>query len=217
MALPGHAVTIKAGITATAMVDEACTEVTGFLFQVTDAARRILDPRVAIVVESGGVPVDPSLYEVDELFGEITFTTNRTGETITLTGSFLPVFSIAEARSIDPTFTREQEDKTIIGDDARSMLALLETVTGTIESLDIGNTDIDTGGGTLTFGEVVRNGTPLILEYSPDGGTNGYRAWVKLESLNPTAAFDAIVTNSYSLQPSHLSPGAHVWGYGALT
>lgn len=211
----GKDTTVKLTGTATAMANEACTELSPTVFQVTDAARRILDPAATFVVRVNTVVEPVANYTLDHLFGTITFVGSETGNTIDITGDFLPTHDVAEARTVSASFGRDMEDSTIIGNDAHAMTALLQTFSASLERLEFGLDDIDPGGGVLRTADLVRNGTPKLLEINLDG-TTGYRAWFKAESEEPGFAQDNLVSSSLSVVGDLQNGADNVWGHGTF-
>ncbi len=217
MPFAGKDATIKTGGTPTAMANEACTEITGTRFQVTDATRRIIDATAAIVVRVNTVVQDPSTYTVDHLFGFIDFNASQTGQTVDISADYIPTLDFAEVRSTSPTFGIDLEDSTTIGDDAHEVTALLQTFNASIETLEDGLTDLDPGGGTVRIADLLRNGTPFLYELGMDGtGGVGYRAWAKGANLDPSAAFDALVQNTFAIEGDKQNGADNVWGYGTF-
>lgn len=98
---------------------------------------------------------------------------------------------IERVRSGGPSFGRDQEDKTVIGDDAHSVLALLRNQSWSLEwqyeSVTVQN----------AIRAAARAGTQIFLQVLLDGVT-GYKGPVKCESVDPSFAQDNIVTESAS-------------------
>lgn len=206
---------IKKGGTPIAMSQEATTEITTVLFRITDADRRVLDPSISEVVRVNTSVQDPATYVIDHLLGTITFDSSQTGTTVDITSDYIPMHPELEARSISASFGRDLEDSTVIGDQSHKMTALLQNASIGLEKLSLAHVDLDPGGEVLRFVDMLRDGVPRVIELNLDG-TNGYRAWMKAESDDPSFAPDALVTDSFNMIQD-LQPGANrVWSYGVL-
>ena len=93
---------VKIGGTPTAFTDEATTAtVANKVYQITNTAKRIWSPTATITVKDGGVAVDPVAdpYVINRLTGKVTFTAT-TARVITISGTYLPMTTIAKSKSI---------------------------------------------------------------------------------------------------------------------
>ncbi len=93
---------VKIGGTPTSFTDEASTTtVTNKVYQITNSAKRIWSPTATITVKDGGVAVDASAdpYVINRLTGVVTFTAT-TARVITISGTYLPMSTIAKSKSI---------------------------------------------------------------------------------------------------------------------
>ncbi len=97
--------------------------------------------------------------------------------------------AVERVRSATPNFGRDQEDKTVLGDDAHSVLALLRnhgfSIEWQFEDVTIQN----------AIRTAARAGTQFFLRILIDG-TNGYKGPVKVENIDISAAFDNIATET---------------------
>jgi len=193
----GSVSTVKITGTPTAMVDEPTTElVADTVFQITNAAKRILDPDAAIVVEVNGAPV-ASNFVIDKLFGKVTFSPALAGgDTVAITGNYLPTLDVLECREFTVTNTRDLADSTVFKPAPafnRTKFALLKHASGSISSLRALLDDLDAGGGTVKLQELLASGTRKVLELAL--GDSGYvwRGWVLFPSQEVRAAFDDLV------------------------
>jgi hypothetical protein len=208
MAFATYAATIKLSGTPTTFTEEATTETTAnTVFQVTDATKRIWDPATAVVVEvdpdgvSGFDPADPADYSLDYLFGKVTFSPALGASAVVrVSGKYLPMLSVAEPRGLSIDQVNTLHDVSTIGTAYRKKLAGLIDDTGSIDSLDTGSTDIDSGGGTVKTLELLRNSTPKLLEIV--FGSLIYRAWVTLSGLPVKAPFDGVVESTVEWEAS---------------
>lgn len=108
----GYMVTIKQTGATTAFTDEATTLVAGKTYKITNAAKNVWDREVAVVVEDDGVVVDAAnILNIDYLFGEVTFISTYTVVgAVTVSGSYLPMASLAKYRSFTLTQSMEAVD-----------------------------------------------------------------------------------------------------------
>ncbi len=93
---------VKIGGTPTAFTDEATTAtVVNKTYQLTNSAKRIWSPTATITVKNGGVAVDASAdpYSINRLTGKVTFVAT-TARVITISGTYLPLTTIAKSKSI---------------------------------------------------------------------------------------------------------------------
>lgn len=97
----GRKALVKVTGDAVAFVDEATSTTDDTIYQITNASKRVWDRTVTIVVEDGGVAVDPEVdpYVVDRLNGTITFETDDDTRVITVSGSYLPLSTAAGAKA----------------------------------------------------------------------------------------------------------------------
>lgn len=83
--------------TGTAMTGEAVTDLTGGVYQITDTAKRAINPNASLTVLDGVSTVAAKNYQVNYGSGKITFTNGYTaGGTITVTGEYLTLAQCAQ-------------------------------------------------------------------------------------------------------------------------
>lgn len=160
--------------TSTPMTDEACTEVSGTVFQITATARRILDHDVAIVVKANTV-VQSGNYTVDTLFGIVTFTDgSHTGETITVTASYLPRHQVAAVRTVSLSITWATGDGTTTGQNGQDLVLTQKQVSVQFDAIQALDEAIHT---TVSLDDIVDAGAAIVLEVQPVGASsNVWRA-----------------------------------------
>lgn len=203
MSSAGYLSTLKVSGASTAMTAEACTDLGGDVFQVTDADRRIIDPSVAITVKDGGVAVDAADYSFDYLYGKITFSSAPAGA-VTLDANFLTPLAVAEVRKASLSGTRAQLDDTVWGGAGLPFRKYKDGQLdwgGSAEMLAQPTDDLDGGtGGTQSFFEFLKNGTPKLLEVYRAGKT--WRGWVNIESIENASELEGLVTASIGYKGS---------------
>lgn len=146
--LAGRLVTLKVGGTPTAMTGEACSQVTGAVYQVTSAAKRILDPATAITVYDGAAD-ESSTAVIDYATGLITLAEAPAGS-VTVTAKYIPLISVAYAKSLDIGLpTKVWADVTCLGDSAGRKKAVADKCTLSLGHFYKAADDVDASGGTL--------------------------------------------------------------------
>ena len=188
----GHNCTVKLSGTAVAFTAAATSNVSGNIYRLNDAAKRILNPAAAIVVYDGGAPVAASGFTVDYLFGTVTLSAPP-GGAVTIDAEYLPVHSAVDATEFSISMSREELEKTVFGDSVREYDLGLKSADGTINGLDLGDTDLDAGGDTLKVSDVLGNGTPVLLEVYLGTATKYWRGWVLFPGLDLNSEFSGLV------------------------
>lgn len=207
MAVHALKTTVKVAGAATAAVGEATSALGGQVYQVTNTAKRIVDPRVAVVVKDGGTPVAANLVSIDYLFGKFTLT-NAPGGAVTADFSYLPMLAVAEAYGYELERSRELLDKTVFHatDTHRKRLAGLKSMSGSLKSLAPLNEDLDTGvGGTQSLDSIFEAGAPTLLEVRPGNTGDYYRAWVLLGKEGQGADGAGLVEGDVSFEGTSLT------------
>jgi hypothetical protein len=105
---------VKMSGTATTFTDEATTAViANKAYQISNAVKQVWDPTFAVTVKNGGVAVDPVAdpYTINRLTGTVTFTAT-TARTITFSGKYLPMTTIAKGTEFYYTLSRPAIDDT---------------------------------------------------------------------------------------------------------
>lgn len=195
----GYSTTIKAGGPSTAMVAEACAG-SGTAWQVTNTARRIIDPAVAVTVKDNGVAVAADLYTVDYLFGNITFTASKVGP-ITIDGNYLTPVDVAEAKEATFKLEREMLDGTSFSASSDGYMRKtpgMFSASGSLTTLKPLQADLDAGAGTTILSTLLTSGTQFILEIRPGGAGNYFRAWVLIEGADQKIAPGALYEGTVS-------------------
>ena len=202
---------------ATAITDEACTEVSGTVFRITDAAKRILDPDTAIVVEDGGIPVIASAYTIDHYFGTITFGSDQSGSTITITAAYLPTYEIPAAFSGSMSINNGQIDVTQFGDSGRRRISTLDEVSFAIDTYQGGGEDFSDGdeAAVLNFFSSLEGDDRIVAEYrfSP---TYAWRMTCRVSDLTLSATAGEALAKSANLVASQATPSIPVISFGAI-
>ena len=177
MALLGSQASIKVAGTAVAITGEALGQVAGTEYQVTNTAKRALDPATAIKVYDGGVEILATSYVVDYAHGVVTLGTAPSGA-VTMDGAYLPLLSVAEARAADVDLGCETADVSRFGDAADRLFPTRAKCSLSLEHLHGTAEDLDSGAGEWTFRGKL--GQAVFVEVNE--GSEKLRGWFLLTS-----------------------------------
>ena len=109
----GYIAQLRVGGTPVAMTDEATTLVSGKTYQITNAAKRIINYATAVTVKDGATDRTSQLQSIDYLNGTVTFLASYTVTgAVTVTGQYVPTAVIAKSRSFQLTQTGAEIDTT---------------------------------------------------------------------------------------------------------
>lgn len=193
MATAGNSAKLYRSGTSTSMTAEATTLVTGKTYRITNAAKRMLDPSVAVTVDDGGVPIaSANIESIDYLHGIIVLDSAYTPSgAVTVDANYLPLSQIADVYTTSITTTVTMLDDTVYEDTAVSRKAGLKDISGSFSAYDEGATAIS---------ELLGNGTVLFLtfEHTGSASVDHMRARVLLESDDSSVSVDGLVESTYS-------------------
>lgn len=207
MATPiaGKKASLKVSGTGIALSNEACTLSTDRLkAQITDAAKRVLDPTDTIVLEhsttGGGGPwttVPASEYTLNRLFGVFTFlSVQDVGELFRVaSGDYLPMSSVAMATAYSLSLSAEWPNHPYLGDDAgnpRREVVVMKDVTGTLNNF----TDVD----YTVFLDALENDDLIVIEFGDETPDIYARMWARIGSDDIAADVGAIIDNGTSFE-----------------
>ena len=176
--------------------------VSGTTYQVTDPARRVLDPGAPVVVSVGGSPADPADYVVDFLFGRVIFST-APGGAVTINAEFLPPARLATTRSFNISVTRASLDNTGMAPEtlSRSKIMGLKDCTISVDVLEDQPLFQEYTFGTATvelvdiFAGAV---SPLVFSLSLPG--LAFRAFVKLQEHSVSGELEGLLETSLNYE-----------------
>lgn len=179
----GFLAVVKTAGTSTATTAEPTTDGGAHTaYQITNTAKRVLDPAVAVVVYKDAVEQASSLYTLDYLTGTVTFATPLAAEAVvTITANYLPLLTVATARDVSFSSTRERIDVTPYQTSQyRVFKAGMLGVEGTLGLVEFGEVDHDSGAGTVKFTTLLDGFSPVFLEIAPATTGNRMRLWAVL-------------------------------------
>lgn len=190
----GWQTTAKVSGTAASMTAEACTGATT-TWQITDTAKRVLDPSVtptwydnAVAISSGDIS------SVNYLTGTVVFTGSKTGP-ITVDADYYPMLSWASARMVEYTEEADELDTSVFGSQQKSSIQGMKAISGNGEILERLDYDLDSGGDTQDWQSRYNDGVSVVLEITPGSGTA--RFWAKLFTIGTQSATADLVTYSF--------------------
>lgn len=195
MALLGKQASIKVGGTSTAMTAEAMTDSgDGLTFQITNAAKRAIDPDKTVAVAVDGVTADATAYTVDYAHGKVAFSESQSGSTVTISANYLPLLSVAEANAVDIDMGYSTVATPRFGDSADRSLPNKAFCSVTLEHLHADNADLDDGAATKTWRSM--RGNVVFLEVREEDGGEALRGWFLLESNKKSISISEAIGNS---------------------
>lgn len=217
MATPAWQAQVKVTGAAVAVTAEATTFLTGKRYQVTNAARRIVDPTATVTVKDNGVTVAAAnILAVEHLFGIVEFVGGYTVTgPVTLDFSYLPTYQVAECNSITLSMSRELVDSSVFESQWRKKTPGLLDFSGSLKSLQIQTVDIDTvTGGTQSIDIWLKAGTHRVLDVLFTTGAR-IRAWVLFGEHSISGELAGVVTADVAFQGSSPAAGAAVAAVGS--
>jgi len=185
--------------TSTAMTGEAMGGTGAGPYQITNSAKRVINPLVALTFYDNGIDCTADVLTVDYLFGKVTFTGSKTGP-ITVTGEYLPRLTFAEGKSVSTALTADELDTAVFGSQWRKRAQGLKGLDVEIESLALLTYDMDSGSGSRTIADVFTNATSVVLSVVPGGTGDIWRAFVTLFETDQSTAIDALVNMKCSFK-----------------
>lgn len=197
----------------------ATTLVTGKTYQITDAAKRLLDIDSAIVVYDGGTDHTEDVASIDYLFGTVTFSDGYTPTgAITVDASYFATTQLAGSRTFTLTMTADAVDNSTMpsvqaNDGHRTFQQGLKTVT-----LEMGGVYSSSNG----FWTALKARDLLVVEINPDGSDKSvargfFRYTRQGQSGAPGALEEETVTLSLAVPDNPLLSGPFFWRHTSDT
>lgn len=189
MAIAGWKARIELSDTPAALSGEAMSVVSGTTYQITNAAKRVLDPFEPIVVYDGASPIASTDYAIDYLFGRVVLDSAPAGA-VTIDATYLPLVQVGCAREFALNLENETPEATCFQPDAsvaaRKFIQGLKHASGSIGYL--GQLDAIYDGDTKELVEhALRDPESDFWVLSIDfDGTHIWRGFVTFESHEAT-------------------------------
>lgn len=184
--------TMKLAGTAVPITGEATTGTSLGPYQITDAARRCLDPDTAITVKDGGVAVPgANIASIDRFYGRVTFASGHAPVgAVTIDAAYLPLTTWSYVKSASISTGRPAYDATRLNDGFERKVVGAQGFSASVELTEPLYTDID----GRTPGDILDDGEPVLLDLTYDTGTTGLRAWVVAAEGQAELKADGIAT-----------------------
>lgn len=189
----GRLALVKMSGTGVAFTDEATTVLTtNKVYQITDATKRVWDRALTITVKDGGTPVnigtDP--YVINRLTGTVTFT-NTAVRTITISGTYLPLSTIAKCRDASVDLLSPALDDTTM--DSNGWAECLAGMKNAAIALGRNWESVS----TPLLRAALTAGTPLVIEvlYDRNDATTAFLMWALPTKQSAVANIKQIITD----------------------
>lgn len=213
MPIASYNAAIRMNGAANAVTAEACALVVAGVYQVTNTARRVWDPAVAVIVKDGGVTVSALLYTFDYLRGIVTFVGYSPSGAITVDGSWASMVSVAEGRAFSFAAMLDLADASIFGTAFKVKQPTLSDVQASMEILSSPLLDLDgVTGGVQSLVSFVENATVKVFEISLPSSFY-LRAFVMVDSMEIAAAVEGLVGTTVNMQGAS-QRNARSWSVG---
>jgi len=208
MSLAGQKGKLQLTGTATAMTDEPMSDTgNGTLWTIDDDAKFLFDPAATFTVEvdsgTGFSTVAASSYTLRYLVGAVDFDSSQSGNTVRISGSYLPRHTVAEVTTSDHSFSAGVIETPQYQDEGVRRIPGVQDYTGSFTSFLEVESEIDaptdSEGSLLEFllGEEIDGagsiGRDIVLVFDKDGAVTERRAgFVNLnESSRSSSPSDA--------------------------
>lgn len=189
MALKGLNANVKITGTPTAFTGEATTSSgPNLVYQITNAAKRILSDSATITVEDGGVTTVET-YTINRLTGTVTFG-SAVARVITIDGTYLPVATLGESKNFAYKLGANNIDTTKFADTFVRRRQGLKDASGSVAGFLV-----DT-----TYATLLQAGNPIVLDfyYQPSAPDIRIRALLSADSI--TAAVAGVIDDQLDWQ-----------------
>lgn len=203
----------KAGST-TAMTNQAMTGTGVGPYQLSDAAKRVLDRSVVPTFTDNGEAVPANqIASIDYLFGKVTFTEAKSGPIVMATGSYLPLATIAGGRSYTLRMGGEVLDDTTF-DSAASDSGHRSRLVGVLDvQLTIAKLIVFAVDAYDDFIATLQARTPIMIEVDPaSSAANKFRGWYVTESDEVSGDVAALEEEGLSFQLDGDAKSSFGWG-----
>lgn len=176
--------TVKVPGAAVSFTAEATTNTTGNVYQINTSVKRLLDPAVAITVKDGGTPIAATgISAIDWFTGKITLA-SPPGGAVTVDASYRPMLAVLLARSAEVSTELASIDVTTFDDVGEYRgLGGEHKASGEFQILDMFDTDLDSGAGTVKLESLLTGRTVALVEYGYNSAANFFRSWALLMGL----------------------------------
>jgi hypothetical protein len=213
---------IRVDGTPTAFSNASCAKVTAnTVYRMSTYSGGLIDPTQAVTVEvdadgaggGGYVVASPSTYTLDYLFGTVTFAADQGANALVrMSGYYLPLVTLAGVTEYNYSTKTDILETTEINTagGAKTKLAGLKDMSGSIKLHTLDSYDHDAGAGTKKLKDYYDNGTPMLFERQAAGKL--FRAWVLLESNEADGGVAGLIGTSLGMTGAPRGQGAaYAW------
>lgn len=151
----------------TSTTGEACSNVSGKIYQMDDATKQLMDPSVAVVVKDNGSTVSSGdISSIDYLFGKVTFDAGYTVTgPVTIDCDYLARTDVAEVVGADINISMESLELSPWGNAYKTFIPGQISADLSFEVRSTGTQNIDT---TEDITDLVQDGRLLCVEWQMD-------------------------------------------------
>ena len=193
--LTGKKALVKVSGTALTLTAEPTTDPGAHLvYQITNAAKRVLDPLAAVVVKEDGV-TSVAVWTINRLNGTVTFAVARgPAVVVTVSGSYLPMTTALACTEWTMNLTGQNAD--VSSYDSLGWverLPIFKDATGSVKSW---RDTVD-----RTWENALIAGTPIVLAlYTNNAGNPDFLLWVELNKQQVQAALKSAQAQSIDFE-----------------
>lgn len=192
MALAGKNALVKATGAAVGFTAEATNTSDNQNYQIADATKQVWCAFCTITVLDGGIPTSES-FTLNRLTGTVTFG-SASVRTITVTGSFLPLATVAQAFDFTYSISADNADTTEFTNQYIQRTQTVKDFSASLTRFE----NID-----KVFFDRLNAGDSIVLEFFEDfTGTADLRARVLISTEEGSAAVDGVVEGSLDFEGS---------------
>jgi hypothetical protein len=196
MAYAGHKVLVKVTANPVALTNEATTKIAGTTipnseYQITNADKRILPPKEAIIVKKDGIVVANG-FTLNRLDGRVIFAADQgAAAVITVSGNYLPLTQVAEAYEFTYTIEADNQEKPVFGDQWNKRLQALKDLSVELSQWNDVNFTL--------FRDALEAEETLVMEFLIEDQLD-LRCWVLGSTDEVSASADALVEQSLEFE-----------------
>lgn len=187
----GYEAEVKKSGTTTGFTTEATTNPSGNVWEITDATKAVWDRDVTPTFYDNGVEIAAGdIQQIDYLYGKVEFTGAKTGP-ITVTGSYMPMASVAGANQASLNITSailDDTDFSNVGYHTKEY-GTQDVVVSLSRWEDVQN----------TFGAILVARAPIVIEIAPSTAKS-YRGWFIPDSVSDNFSIESLLDESVSFQ-----------------
>jgi len=193
MALQGYKALVKAESSQIGFTAEATTTSDNQTYTITDTAKNIWAFNSTVTVLDGGVPTVEA-FTFNRLNGSVTFGTVDGGRVITLTGTYVTLTNVAEAKEFSFDGETDMLDNTVFQESERGFQPTLVTAQATLGKFySIDNFFID----------MLLDGTTKVIELYADSTDDPFRFYANVADNSLSISIEDLSEESITLQATN--------------